>query len=62
MHYVAGFTLGIIFQPAHVMEDHVFQSVEDTNTVEENLGSASVKNNLPILLTEIEFYPGLLED
>lgn len=36
MHYVAGFVLAIIFQPAHVMEDHEFASVEHTDTVEEN--------------------------
>ncbi len=36
MHYVAGFTLAIIFQPAHVMEDHSFESVENSDTVEEN--------------------------
>ncbi|NQZ76722.1 MAG: acyl-CoA desaturase [Ekhidna sp.] len=36
MHYVAGFTLAIIFQPAHVMEDHDFTDVKDSNLVEEN--------------------------
>lgn len=36
MHYVAGFSLAIIFQPAHVMEDHAFENVEDTDVVEEN--------------------------
>lgn len=36
MHYVAGFTLAIIFQPAHVMEDHTFENVENTDVVEEN--------------------------
>ena len=36
MHYVAGFTLGIIFQPAHVMEDHVFEDGDKTDVVEEN--------------------------
>ncbi|WP_245811219.1 fatty acid desaturase family protein [Ekhidna lutea] len=36
MHYVAGFSLACIFQPAHVMEDHSFESVEHTDTVEEN--------------------------
>lgn len=36
MHYVAGFSLAIIFQPAHVMEDHSFENVENTDVVEEN--------------------------
>ncbi|MEM6644319.1 MAG: acyl-CoA desaturase [Bacteroidota bacterium] len=36
MHYVAGFTLGIIFQPAHVMEEHDFADAEKIDTVEEN--------------------------
>lgn len=36
MHYIAGFTLAIIFQPAHVMEDHTFEDSEVSDTVEEN--------------------------
>jgi len=36
MHYVAGFILGIIFQPAHVMEHNTFEEVDESNTVEEN--------------------------
>lgn len=37
MHYVAGFVLAIIFQPAHVMEDHTFEDVkEGEDTIEEN--------------------------
>ncbi len=36
MHYVAGFTLGIIFQPAHVMEENSFEDGEKTDVVEEN--------------------------
>ncbi|MEP5161023.1 fatty acid desaturase family protein [Ekhidna sp.] len=36
MQYVAGFILAIIFQPAHVMEDHSFENVENTDVVEEN--------------------------
>lgn len=36
MHYVAGFTLGIIFQPAHVMEENAFEDGEALDLVEEN--------------------------
>lgn len=36
MHYVAGFSLACIFQPAHVMEDHDFANVENTDIVEQN--------------------------
>lgn len=37
MHYVAGFTLGIIFQPAHVMEENTFEDGNElSDTVEEN--------------------------
>lgn len=36
MHYVAGFTLGIIFQPAHVMEENTFEDSATTDVVEEN--------------------------
>lgn len=36
MHYVAGFTLGIIFQPAHVMEENSFEDSELSDVVEEN--------------------------
>ena len=36
MHYVAGFSLACIFQPAHVMEDHAFEDVEGKDFVEEN--------------------------
>jgi len=36
MHYVAGFTLGIVFQPAHVMEENAFEDAEKSDTVEEN--------------------------
>lgn len=36
MHYVAGFTLGIIFQPAHVMEENSFEDGATTEVVEEN--------------------------
>ena len=36
MHYVAGFTLGIIFQPAHVMEENSFEDAKKSDTVEEN--------------------------
>lgn len=36
MHYVAGFTLGIIFQPAHVMEENTFEDGATTDVVEEN--------------------------
>lgn len=36
MHYVAGFILGVIFQPAHVMEHNTFEDVTGKDTVEEN--------------------------
>ncbi|MEM0939493.1 MAG: acyl-CoA desaturase [Bacteroidota bacterium] len=36
MHYVAGFTLGIIFQPAHVMEENTFEDSSKSDIVEEN--------------------------
>lgn len=36
MQYVAGFTLGIIFQPAHVMEENNFENAEESEIVEEN--------------------------
>ncbi|MBC6399942.1 MAG: acyl-CoA desaturase [Ekhidna sp.] len=36
MHYVAGFTLGIIFQPAHVMEENAFEDSQESDTIEEN--------------------------
>lgn len=36
MHYVAGFTLGIIFQPAHVMEENTFEDAKKLDVVEEN--------------------------
>lgn len=36
MHYVAGFTLGIIFQPAHVMEANSFEDASLSEVVEEN--------------------------
>lgn len=36
MHYVAGFTLGIIFQPAHVMEENSYEDVNESDLVEEN--------------------------
>ncbi len=35
MHYIAGFTLAVVFQPAHVMEENTFEDGE-TDTVEEN--------------------------
>ncbi len=36
MHYVAGFTLGIIFQPAHVIEGSSFEDAKEIEVVEEN--------------------------
>lgn len=36
MHYVAGFILGIIFQPAHVMEENSFEDSKESDIVEEN--------------------------
>lgn len=36
MHYVAGFILGIIFQPAHVMEENSFEDAKKSDVVEEN--------------------------
>ncbi len=36
MHYIAGFTLGVIFQPAHVMEENSFEDAQATDTIEEN--------------------------
>lgn len=36
MHYVAGFILAIIFQPAHVMEHNTYEDVSEKDTVEEN--------------------------
>lgn len=36
MHYVAGFTLSIIFQPAHVMEENTFEDGAKLDTIEEN--------------------------
>ncbi len=37
MHYIAGFVLAIIFQPAHVMEETEFPLPTEANTVENNL-------------------------
>ena len=36
MHYVAGFVLAIIFQPAHVMEVNTYEDSSKTDVVEEN--------------------------
>lgn len=36
MHYIAGFILAIIFQPAHVIEGSEFPLPDDTNTLENN--------------------------
>ena len=36
MHYVAGFILAIIFQPAHVIEGNTFEDSTKTDTIEEN--------------------------
>ncbi len=36
MHYVAGFTLAVIFQPAHVVEDTVFPLPDASNSLETN--------------------------
>ncbi|MDH5609126.1 MAG: acyl-CoA desaturase [Cyclobacteriaceae bacterium] len=36
MHYVAGFILGIIFQPAHVMEANEFPMPTEDGTIENN--------------------------
>ncbi|MBI1184918.1 acyl-CoA desaturase [bacterium] len=36
MHFVAGFILAIIFQPAHVLEENEFLLVPETNTVVED--------------------------
>lgn len=36
MHYIAGFTLAIVFQPAHVMEENTFEDADKTDVVEEN--------------------------
>lgn len=36
MHYVAGFMLAIIFQPAHVMEENSYEDGKDTELVNEN--------------------------
>jgi linoleoyl-CoA desaturase len=36
MHYIAGFLLAIIFQPAHVMDENEFPLPDETNTLENN--------------------------
>ncbi|MEQ9404987.1 MAG: acyl-CoA desaturase [Cyclobacteriaceae bacterium] len=36
MHYVAGFVLAVIFQPAHVIEGNTFEDATDKDTIEEN--------------------------
>jgi len=36
MHYIAGFILAIIFQPAHVIEGTEYPLPDDSNTVENN--------------------------
>lgn len=36
MHYVAGFILAIIFQPAHVIEGSAYEDSRDKETIEEN--------------------------
>jgi linoleoyl-CoA desaturase len=36
MHYIAGFILAIIFQPAHVIEGAEFPLPDDSNTLENN--------------------------
>ncbi|MFK7953017.1 MAG: fatty acid desaturase [Ekhidna sp.] len=36
MHYVAGFILAVIFQPAHVIEGNSFEDSSKSDTVEEN--------------------------
>lgn len=36
MHYVAGFLLGIVFQPAHVMEENEYPLPEDGGFVDDN--------------------------
>jgi linoleoyl-CoA desaturase len=36
MHYIAGFILAIIFQPAHVIEGTEYPLPDDTNTLENN--------------------------
>lgn len=36
MHYVTGFVLAIIFQPAHVIEGNTFEDSKDSDTIEEN--------------------------
>ena len=36
MHYIAGFILALIFQPAHVMEENTFEDSSNTDIVEEN--------------------------
>jgi linoleoyl-CoA desaturase len=36
MHYIAGFTLAIIFQPAHVIEGTEFPMPDDQNMLENN--------------------------
>ncbi len=36
MHYVAGFILAIIFQPAHVIEGNSYENPESKDTIEEN--------------------------
>ena len=36
MHYVAGFILAIVFQPAHVVEENHFELVNDKQFIDEN--------------------------
>ena len=36
MHYIAGFVLAIIFQPAHVIESSTFEDASKSDTIEEN--------------------------
>ncbi|GAB4248934.1 MAG: acyl-CoA desaturase [Ekhidna sp.] len=44
MHYVAGFSLAIIFQPAHVMEENSFEDGGASEVVEENWAVHQLKS------------------
>ena len=43
MHFVGGLTLGIVFQPAHVMEDHDYKPAEKGSVMEDDPMSHQLK-------------------
>lgn len=45
-HYIAGFILGIIFQPAHVMEENEFPLPEEGGKIEDNWSVHQLKTTI----------------